>query len=115
MGASDRMREENTAKRAGTYAPRSTAPGSYSPTTPNAGGKACALCRTRTSDTWYRAPKGAGGTVLCDSCGPNWYKYGDLTARPVREEAQKKAGDKREGTPLASGATKRTKVRSMCG
>jgi hypothetical protein len=98
------MREENEKKRAGTFSLRTNSPDSYSPVTPNAGGKACALCRTRTSDTWYRSPKaqGVSGTVLCDSCGLNWYKYHDLTARPVRDDGQKKAGEKREGTPLAT-------------
>ncbi|THG98485.1 hypothetical protein EW026_g3722 [Hermanssonia centrifuga] len=59
----------------------------------------CGACRTRESDTWWKAPKGLATTVLCDNCGISWRKYADLNVRPLREEtiaAKSKAGDKRE-------------------
>ena len=73
----------------------------------------CAACRSRESKAWWKAPKGPPTNVLCDSCGLNWRKYADLNARPItREEpsVQKKAVEKREGTPIAPPAAKRIKV-----
>lgn len=70
----------------------------------------CGACRTRESETWWKAPKGLPTSVLCDNCGLSWRKYADLNVRPVREEALKKSGDKREGTPLIGPSVKRAKV-----
>ncbi|OCH85881.1 hypothetical protein OBBRIDRAFT_890870 [Obba rivulosa] len=74
----------------------------------------CGACRTRESDTWWKAPKGLPSGVLCDNCGLSWRKYADLNVRPVREEvlAKTKAGDKREGTPLNGPSVKRAKTLS---
>jgi hypothetical protein len=74
--------------------------------------KACASCRTKDSRTWFKAPKHRElpSSVLCDSCSPSWRKYAELPLRSVRDEASAKKTDKREGTPLASTVTKKTKV-----
>ncbi|KAG6336457.1 hypothetical protein ID866_2628 [Astraeus odoratus] len=77
------------------------------------GHNSCGACRTRESETWWRAPKGLATEILCDSCGTNWRKYADLSVRPLREDAPpsgKKAGEKREGTPLNGPNAKRVKV-----
>lgn len=76
------------------------------------GNSSCGACRTRESETWWKAPKGLITNVLCDNCGIGWRKYADLNVRPVREEtlAKSKPGDKREGTPLNGPITKRAKV-----
>ena len=78
------------------------------------GHSSCGACRTRESDTWWKAPKGLATNVLCDSCGLAWRKYADLNVRPIREDPltknNNKAGDKREGTPLNGNANKRAKV-----
>lgn len=73
----------------------------------------CGACRTRESDTWWRAPKGLAIDILCETCGTNWRKYADLNVRPVREEILppgKRSVDKREGTPLSAPIAKRLKV-----
>ena len=87
----------------------------------------CAACRTRESRRWWKAPKGLATGILCDSCGLNWRKYADLSARPTtREEtslvngtsssasvgAKTRSAEKREGTPLAGPTAKRARV---CG
>ncbi|PSR72448.1 hypothetical protein PHLCEN_2v11662 [Hermanssonia centrifuga] len=75
----------------------------------------CGACRTRESDTWWKAPKGLATTVLCDNCGISWRKYADLNVRPLREEtiaAKSKAGDKREGTPLTAPNSKRPRAQT---
>ena len=76
------------------------------------GHNSCGACRTRESETWWKAPKGLPTNVLCDHCGLSWRKYADLNVRPIREEPVPKAkpGDKREGTPLNGPTTKRAKV-----
>ena len=76
------------------------------------GHNSCGACRTRESETWWKAPKGLPTNVLCDHCGLSWRKYADLNVRPIREEPvpKAKAGDKREGTPLNGPTTKRAKV-----
>jgi hypothetical protein len=84
----------------------------------------CAACRTRESRQWWKAPKGLASAILCDSCGLNWRKYADLSARPTtREEtsivngtssavgAKTRSGEKREGTPLTAPTAKRARVR----
>ncbi|KAJ3528710.1 hypothetical protein NM688_g7960 [Phlebia brevispora] len=74
------------------------------------GGYNCGACRTRESDTWWKAPKGLPSPVLCDNCGMSWRKYADLNVRPLREETlSKKSGEKREGTPLANSTNKRAR------
>ncbi|KAG8221065.1 hypothetical protein J3R82DRAFT_2579 [Butyriboletus roseoflavus] len=73
----------------------------------------CGACRTRESDTWWRAPKGLATDILCDTCGTNWRKYADLNIRPVREEILppgRKGAEKREGTPLSAPNAKRLKT-----
>ncbi|KAF9233474.1 hypothetical protein BU15DRAFT_90328 [Melanogaster broomeanus] len=80
---------------------------------PTKANSSCGACRTRESETWWRAPKGLATNILCDSCGTNWRKYADLNVRPVREDALpvgKKAPEKREGTPLNGPITKRLKT-----
>ena len=78
------------------------------------GHPSCGACRTRESETWWRAPKGLATGILCDNCGVSWRKYADLNVRPIRDDAlpKAKAGDKREGTPVAAPAAKRAKVRA---
>lgn len=80
------------------------------PTRANA---SCGACRTRESDSWWRAPKGLVTDILCETCGTNWRKYADLNVRPVREEIlppSKRSVDKLEGTPLSAPNAKRLKV-----
>ncbi|KIK96767.1 hypothetical protein PAXRUDRAFT_825597 [Paxillus rubicundulus Ve08.2h10] len=72
----------------------------------------CGACRTRDSETWWRAPKGLATDILCDPCGTNWRKYADLNVRPIREDilpTGKKVVEKREGTPLNGPSAKRIK------
>ncbi|KAI0091489.1 hypothetical protein BDY19DRAFT_991192 [Irpex rosettiformis] len=74
----------------------------------------CGACRTRESDTWWKAPKALAlaTNVLCDNCGISWRKYADLNVRPYREEVivKPKPSDKREGTPLAAPNSKRQRT-----
>jgi hypothetical protein len=77
--------------------------------------KSCGACRTRESETWWKAPKALSlaTNVLCDNCGISWRKYADLNVRPYREEViskNKPPGEKREGTPLAAPVSKRPRV-----
>ncbi|KAI0923517.1 hypothetical protein AcV5_009037 [Taiwanofungus camphoratus] len=74
----------------------------------------CGACRTRESETWWKAPKGLPTNVLCENCGISWRKYADLNVRPVREDAiaKTKNGEKREGTPLHGPHAKRAKTAS---
>lgn len=75
----------------------------------------CGACRTRESETWWKAPKGLATNVLCDNCGISWRKYADLNIRPLREDPSvakpKSSAEKREGTPLAQTTAKRPRVR----
>lgn len=75
----------------------------------------CGACRTRESETWWKAPKGLATNVLCDNCGISWRKYADLNIRPIRDDpiSKGKPGDKREGTPLAQTTAKRARVRVL--
>ncbi|KAJ3773251.1 hypothetical protein FB446DRAFT_733812 [Lentinula raphanica] len=96
----------------------------------------CGACRTRDSKIWWKAPKGLQSNILCDSCGVNYRKYADLNMRAIREEStpassiaplgpgqgsstrgrhsasSSSTGEKREGTPLAGPASKRSKTAS---
>ncbi|KAI0730597.1 hypothetical protein C8Q76DRAFT_832983 [Earliella scabrosa] len=73
----------------------------------------CAACRTRESETWWKAPRGLPTSILCDQCSESWRKYADLNVRLPREEPLPKAKiDKREGTPLNGPSTKRAKTAS---
>lgn len=73
----------------------------------------CGACRTRESETWWKAPRGLATAVLCDNCGISWRKYADLNIRPMREDPMSKIKpvEKREGTPLAQSTSKRPRVR----
>ena len=80
---------------------------------PTKANNSCGACRTRESDTWWRAPKGLATNILCETCGTNWRKYADLNVRPIREEILlpgKKSAEKREGTPLSAPSAKRLRV-----
>ncbi|KZP17574.1 hypothetical protein FIBSPDRAFT_957028 [Athelia psychrophila] len=77
---------------------------------PTRANPACAACRAKESKTWWKAPKGLTTNILCDNCGLNWRKYADLNVRPQREESLPNGKAKREGTPLAASATKRSKT-----
>ena len=92
------------------------------------GHPSCGACRTRESETWWKAPKGLPTSVLCDGCGQSWRKYADLNVRPIREDVPpppaaapppaakaKTAENKREGTPLAAPSAKRAKVSCLDG
>ena len=76
----------------------------------------CAACRTRHSNTWWKAPKGLSTAVLCDDCGVHWRKYGDLNLKPPKEDnipstkQRIPTTEKREGTPLAGPTAKRMKA-----
>ncbi|KDQ26518.1 hypothetical protein PLEOSDRAFT_1105423 [Pleurotus ostreatus PC15] len=75
----------------------------------------CGACRTRESETWWKAPKHISANALCESCGMNWRKYADLNVRPSREESlpvtkTKASTEKREGTPLQGPSAKRSKT-----
>jgi hypothetical protein len=74
----------------------------------------CGACRTRESQTWWKAPKGLATDVLCDTCGTNWRKYADINVRPLREESLPTTKvdplGKRGGTPLVGPSTKRARV-----
>ena len=83
--------------------------GSLAPELPRVG-YSCGACRTRESETWWKAPKGLASSVLCDNCGLSWRKYADLNVRPFREETIQKKAEKREGTPVNGNATKRARV-----
>ncbi|KAJ4469273.1 hypothetical protein J3R30DRAFT_3687467 [Lentinula aciculospora] len=96
----------------------------------------CGACRTRDSKIWWKAPKGLQSNILCDSCGINYRKYADLNMRTIRDESTSSPGavpaslgqgsstrgrpsgsvsstaEKREGTPLAGPASKRSKTAS---
>ncbi|KAH7890899.1 hypothetical protein F5I97DRAFT_1976018 [Phlebopus sp. FC_14] len=76
----------------------------------------CGACRTRESETWWKAPKGLPTDILCDTCGTNWRKYADLNVRPIREDIlppAKKGAEKREGTPLNGPISKRLKTSTV--
>ncbi|THH30088.1 hypothetical protein EUX98_g4095 [Antrodiella citrinella] len=77
----------------------------------------CSSCRTRESSMWWKAPKAVHPNgVLCDNCGISWRKYGELNARPIREEIPQKPlkpVDKREGTPLSAPVAKRQRTTSL--
>ncbi|KAF9224072.1 hypothetical protein BS17DRAFT_780421 [Gyrodon lividus] len=80
---------------------------------PTKANSSCGACRTRESETWWRAPKGLATDILCDACGTNWRKYADLNVRPVREDVLppgKKSIEKREGTPLNGPSAKRLRT-----
>ncbi|KAI0339680.1 hypothetical protein BDW22DRAFT_1486765 [Trametopsis cervina] len=74
----------------------------------------CGACRTRESETWWKAPKALSlaTNVLCDNCGISWRKYADLNVRPFREDtiSKTKPVEKREGTPLAAPNSKRPRT-----
>lgn len=74
----------------------------------------CAACRTRQSNVWWKGPKGLFSPVLCDDCGVQWRKYGDLSLKAPSDSLSGKQRtnviEKREGTPLAGSAPKRMKV-----
>lgn len=74
----------------------------------------CGACRAKESRRWWKAPRGLHSKFLCDNCGLNWRKYGDLNVRPTREDSVqaqiRKVGEKREGSPLTLPGTKRAKV-----
>jgi hypothetical protein len=112
----DRLREENEAKRNGTFVLPPSREASVVSSSDESSGiidggeRSCAACRTKTSRTWYKAPKNLPFSVLCENCGQNWRKYGELNMRPAREDGPVKKIDKREGTPLLNVVSKRAKV-----
>jgi hypothetical protein len=99
----------------------------------------CAVCRTRESDSWWKAPRNLPTNALCDDCGMLWRKYAIKSARGTEKEKEyltrvqnqsnqfgtpeppttrsgasgaKLAAEKakREGTPLQAPTSKRLKV-----
>ena len=66
------------------------------------GHNSCGACRTRESETWWKAPKGLPTNVLCDHCGLSWRKYADLNVRPIREEPVPKLNPETRITPFLS-------------
>lgn len=70
----------------------------------------CAACRTRQSSAWWKGPKGLSTPVLCNECGMQWRKYGDLSLKTPSESLSGKHRisviEKREGTPLGGSAPK---------
>ena len=101
----------------------------------------CAVCRTRESESWWKAPRNLPTNSLCDDCGIQWRKYAIKSARGTDKEkeylsriqqhttgtpdppstrsgAAGKQGQpsdklKREGTPLVPPALKKAKARAL--
>ncbi|KAG9042537.1 putative PHD type zinc finger protein with BAH domain-containing protein [Tulasnella sp. UAMH 9824] len=77
----------------------------------------CSSCKTRDATVWWKGPKGLSSSVMCETCGIFWRKYGDIKGPPKPDEiAPKKAvaatngnAEKREGTPLVQPPAKKQK------
>ena len=75
------------------------------------GHNSCGACRTRESETWWKAPKGLPTNIACDNCGVSWREYAELNIRPMREKLLEKSKvAEREETLLNSTSAKRAKV-----
>ncbi|KAG8782439.1 putative PHD type zinc finger protein with BAH domain-containing protein [Serendipita sp. 397] len=101
----------------------------------------CAVCRTKESESWWKAPRNLFTNSMCDECGILWRKYAIKSARNDREKevvsskvhshygtpeppttrsgaANAKAASyaaerqKREGTPAAGPANKKLRLAS---
>lgn len=98
----------------------------------------CAVCRTRESETWWKAPRNLPTNTMCDDCGMAWRKYAIKSAKgtdkekeylsriqqqhnhgtpepPVTRAANNKAAQlaekqKRDGTPATAPPAKKQKV-----
>ncbi|PVG02078.1 hypothetical protein CPB86DRAFT_780999 [Serendipita vermifera] len=46
----------------------------------------CAVCRTRESELWWKAPRNLPTNALCDDCGMLWRKYAIKSARGTEKE-----------------------------
>lgn len=77
----------------------------------------CSSCKTRDATVWWKGPKGLSSSVMCETCGIFWRKYGDIKGPSKPDEiAPKKAvavangnAEKREGTPLVQPPAKKQK------
>lgn len=97
----------------------------------------CAVCRTRESESWWKAPRNLPTNSMCDDCGILWRKYAIKSAKGTDKEkeylariqpnnsstpdppstrsnaaankAQAAEKSKREGTPLQLPAVKKAK------
>jgi hypothetical protein len=99
----------------------------------------CAVCRTKESESWWKAPRNLPTNSMCDDCGILWRKYAIKSARGTDKEKEYLARiqqnsnigtpdppstrsgavankgqavdkTKREGTPLVTPAVKKAKV-----
>lgn len=98
----------------------------------------CAVCRTRESESWWKAPRNLPTNSMCDDCGILWRKYAIKSAKGTDKEKEYLARiqptnnstpdppstrsgaaankvqavekSKREGTPLLAPVSKKTKV-----
>ncbi|CAG7847903.1 Lid2 complex component snt2 Short=Lid2C component snt2 [Serendipita indica DSM 11827] len=45
----------------------------------------CAVCRTKDSETWWKAPRNLSTNSMCDECGTQWRKYAIKSVRTDKE------------------------------
>ncbi|KAG8966432.1 putative PHD type zinc finger protein with BAH domain-containing protein, partial [Tulasnella sp. 427] len=77
----------------------------------------CSSCKTRDATVWWKGPKGLASSVMCETCGIFWRKYGDIKGPSKPDELAPKKGailangsaEKREGTPLVQPPAKKQK------
>jgi hypothetical protein len=59
----------------------------------------CAVCRTRESETWWKAPRNLSTNSMCDDCGIAWRKYAIKSVRGTEKEKEYLARVQPHSTP----------------
>lgn len=73
----------------------------------------CAICNTKSSSKWWKAPRTQNGLYLCDACGVSYRRYGVAIPYKPYLASLRRNSDKRNSPPVEGPPSKRQKVRRL--
>lgn len=73
----------------------------------------CAVCRTRESESWWKAPRNLYTNSMCDECGVAWRKYAIRSVKGTEREKELAARMAQYGTPERTEAPVTRSSKSM--
>ncbi|KAG8958510.1 putative PHD type zinc finger protein with BAH domain-containing protein, partial [Tulasnella sp. 419] len=63
----------------------------------------CGSCKTKDSTVWWKAPRGLISSIMCDTCGIAWRKYGDIKG-PSKQDDHPPQSKKQQAAAAAAAA-----------
>lgn len=70
----------------------------------------CAICSTKSSKKWWKAPRSQNGLYLCEACGLSYRKYGVAIPYKPYLASLRRTSERRDSPPVEAPPPKRQKV-----